>query len=189
MKDAPDLVASLVSQGKTGDPQQKVTLINGNIECTSCHNPHVQAIDQFAQSFLVRDSSSGQMCLACHDPNRTIQGKTNLLAGWDGSIHKSATNRVATEAHVGPYSTVAQNSCSSCHMDHNANGPARLMRPATPSSPGTDFATQDCMTCHNGGTYLSPAAPNIMAEISKTGHPLPVGQQRARRSGAGCARE
>ena len=31
------------------------------------------------------------------------------------------------------------------------------------------------MTCHNGGTYLSPAAPNIMAEFSKTGHPLPSG--------------
>ncbi len=31
------------------------------------------------------------------------------------------------------------------------------------------------MTCHNGGTYLSPAAPNIMAEITKTGHPLPSG--------------
>ena len=119
MKDAPDLVESLVGQGTTGDPLHKVKLINGNIECTSCHNPHVQAVDQAAQSFLVRDSSSGQMCLACHDPNRTIQGQTNLLAGWDGSIHKSASNRVATEAHVGPYATVAQNSCSSCHMDHN----------------------------------------------------------------------
>jgi len=175
MKDAPDLVQSLVSQGKTNDPLQKVKLINGNIECISCHNPHVQNTDQVAQGFLVRDSSSGQMCLACHDPDRTIQGQTNLLAGWDGSIHKTATNRVATEAHVGPYGTVAQNSCSSCHMDHNANGPARLLRPANPAAPGTDTATQDCMTCHNGGTFLVPAAPNIMAEYSKVGHPLPSG--------------
>jgi predicted CXXCH cytochrome family protein len=175
MKDAPDLVASLVAQGITRDPLQKVKLINGNIECTSCHDPHVQANDQAAQSFLVRDSSSGQMCLACHDPNRVIQGQTNLLSGWDSSIHKTAANRVATEAHVGSYSTVAQNACTSCHMDHNANGPARLLRPATPAAPGVDFATQNCMTCHSGGTYLSPAAPNIMAEFSKTAHPLPSG--------------
>ena len=175
LKDAPDLVASLVTQGRTADPLQKVKLINGNIECTSCHDPHVQNNDRIAQGFLVRDSSSGQMCLACHDPNRVIQGQTNLLAGWDGSIHKTATNGVAAEAHVGSYSTVAQNACTSCHLDHNANGPARLLRPATPAAPGTDFSTQDCMTCHNGGTYLSPAAPNIMAELSKTGHPLPSG--------------
>jgi hypothetical protein len=31
------------------------------------------------------------------------------------------------------------------------------------------------MTCHNGGTYVSPAAPNVVAEISKVGHPLPSG--------------
>ena len=35
--------------------------------------------------------------------------------------------------------------------------------------------TQSCMTCHNGGTYLSPAPMNIMAEVAKTGHPLPAG--------------
>ncbi len=31
------------------------------------------------------------------------------------------------------------------------------------------------MTCHNGGTLLAPAAPNIMAEMAKTSHPLPSG--------------
>ena len=107
--------------------------------------------------------------------NRTIQGQVNPLAGWSNSIHQSATNQVAGEAHVGSYSTVALNACTSCHMDHNATSPARLMRPATPAAPGVDAATQDCMTCHQGGTYLSPVPPNIMAEISKTGHPLPAG--------------
>jgi predicted CXXCH cytochrome family protein len=176
MKDTVNLVATLVSSGKTADPLGKVNLINGNIECTSCHDPHVQATDPIAQNFLVRDSSRGQMCLACHDPARTLQGQINPLLGWAGSIHQAATNTVAAEAHVGSYPTVAQNACTSCHMEHNANGPARLLRPANPSAPGMDFATQDCMTCHNGGSYLSPAAPNIMAETTKTtGHPLPSG--------------
>ncbi len=43
MKDSPDLVATLVPQQKTADPTGQIKLINGNVECTSCHNPHAQA--------------------------------------------------------------------------------------------------------------------------------------------------
>jgi len=175
LKDASNLVASLVTQGKTADPTGAVKLINGNIECTSCHDPHVQGTDKIAQNFLVRDSSSGQMCLACHDPNRVIQGQTNPLTGWTNNIHQTATNQPAADAHVGSYSTVALNACSSCHMEHNSTAAARLLRPATPPAAGMDASSQTCVTCHAGGALLAPAAPNIMAEIAKTGHPLPSG--------------
>src|ERR1700722_9059901 len=175
MKDASNLVASLVSQGKTADPTGAVKLINGNIECTSCHDPHVQSTDKIAQDFLVRDSSNGQMCLACHDPNRIVQGQPNQLAGWTASIHQTATNQPAANARVGSYSTVALNACTSCHMNHNSTASPRLVRTANPPMPGTDTVTQDCVTCHNGGTLLAPAAPNVMAEIAKVGHPLPAG--------------
>ena len=175
LKDGPDLAASLVSKGKTLDPTGAVKLINGNVECTSCHDPHNQSIDKIAQNFLVRDSSKGQMCLACHDPNRVMQGQTNPLTGWTKSIHQTATNQVSPDAHVGSYPTVSVNACTSCHMEHDSVSPARLLRPATPSSSGTDSGTQDCITCHSGGTYLSPAPLNIMAEIAKTSHPLPSG--------------
>ncbi len=175
IKDSPDLVASLVAQGMTADPTGAVKLIKGNVECTSCHNPHSQAIDPIAQNFLVRDSSNGQLCLACHDPNRVTNGQTNLLSGWTGSIHAVATNQVANLAHVGPYQTVAVNACGSCHMEHNASGPAQLLRPATPAAPGVDASTQDCITCHNGGTNMSPAAPNVYAEFAKISHLLPAG--------------
>jgi predicted CXXCH cytochrome family protein len=175
LKDAPNLVASLVSQGKTADPTGAVKLVNKNIECTSCHDPHVQGIDKIAQNFLVRDSSNAHLCLACHDPNRLVQGRINPLAGWTGSVHQTATNQVSPDGHVGSYPTVGVNACSSCHMSHDAVAPARLLRPATPAAPANDPATQDCMTCHSGGTYLSPAPANVMAELSKTGHPLPSG--------------
>src|SRR5579864_50543 len=177
MKDASNLVASLVSQGKTADPTGAIKLINGNIECTSCHDPHVQSTDKTAQNFLVRDSSSGQMCLACHDPNRVMQGQPNPLAGWTNSIHQTATNQTSPNASVGPYGTVTLNACTSCHMEHNAGTPARLLRSASPAAPSVDAATQDCMTCHSGGTLVSPAAPNIMAEIGKTSHPMPSGNK------------
>jgi predicted CXXCH cytochrome family protein len=175
LKDTASLAASLVSQGKTADPTGAVKLVNGNVECTSCHDPHVQSIDKIAQDFLVRDSSNAQLCLACHDPNRVVQGQVNPLAGWTNSIHRTSTTQVSPDAHAGPFNTVGVNACSSCHMSHNAVAPARLLRPATPAATGVDSATQACITCHNGGSYLSPAAPNIMAEAAKTGHPLPTG--------------
>lgn len=163
MKDSIDLIASLVSQGRTGDPAIK--LINGNIECTTCHNPHVQTKDLVSQNFLVRDSSSGQMCLACHDPARTMSGQVNPLANWPTSSHAMATNKIAPQANVGSYPTVAQDACISCHTPHNAAGAARLLRGPN---------EQDCIACHSGGTNISPAAPNVFAEFAKVGHPFPA---------------
>jgi hypothetical protein len=176
IKDAPDQVASLAAQGETADPTKAIKLVNGNVECTTCHNPHVQGIDKIAQNFLVRDSSNGQMCLACHDPNRIMTGVVNPLSGWTASIHAVSTSQVSNSANVGPYLTVGVNACTSCHMEHNASGPGRLLRIATPAAPGVDPSTQDCITCHNGGGNISPAAPNVYAEFAKTGqHPLPAG--------------
>lgn len=175
LKDASSLVASLATQGKTADPTGAVKLINGNIECTSCHDPHIQSIDKLALNFLVRDSSNGQMCLACHDPNRIVQGQVNPLAGFTNSIHQTATNQISSDAHAGLYPTVGVNACTSCHMEHDSVAPARLLRPATPAAIAYDPVTQSCMTCHGGGTYLSPALPNVMAEVAKISHPLPSG--------------
>ena len=45
MKALVHLVAALVAQGKTADPTGAVQLVQGNVECTSCHNPHVQSKD------------------------------------------------------------------------------------------------------------------------------------------------
>jgi len=179
--DSPNLVASLAQNGATADTTGAVKLINGNIECTSCHDPHNQGIDIVAQNFLVRNSSNGQMCLACHDPTRVVTGQNNQLTGWIGSIHQVTTNQVTLGANVGLYPTVAANSCSSCHTEHNASTTAtRLLRPATtPTTLGNiDAATQDCITCHNGGNYLTPSAPNVYGGefATKPGsHVLPAG--------------
>ena len=83
MKDASNLVASLVSQGKTADPTGAVKLINGKHRVHQLPRPARAGTDKIAQDFLVRDSSSGQMCLACHDPNRIVPGQPNPLGGVD----------------------------------------------------------------------------------------------------------
>jgi hypothetical protein len=41
LKDNIDLAASLAGTGKTADPTGAVKLIRGDVECTSCHNPHI----------------------------------------------------------------------------------------------------------------------------------------------------
>ena len=168
IQDDIDLVSTLV-QGKTSDTTGAVQLIQGNVECTSCHNPHVQAVDKVSMNFLVLDSSSGRLCLACHDPNRTSVGgntQVNPLAGWELGIHATATNKISAQAKLGSYDTVGADACSSCHLSHNAQGPQRLLRGQN---------EQACIGCHNGGSNLSPAAPNIFAEFGKIGHPFPNG--------------
>ncbi len=165
LKDSPDLASVLVSQGTTLDPLGLIKLVKGNIECTTCHNPHVQALDPVSQKFQVRNSSNGQMCLACHDPTRVMTGHPNPIRQWTTGIHATATNsnNSKTTMVIGEYSNVTANACASCHVMHNAPGPARLLR-------GTN--EQDCIACHGGGTNLSPAPANIFAEFAKTGHPL-----------------
>jgi predicted CXXCH cytochrome family protein len=162
--DAPNLNALLLANpAKTADPA--VLMINGTVECTTCHNPHFENIDQVLPLFLVRDSSSSALCLACHDPNRVVNGKSNFLMGWGLSIHATATNTTPNRPYVGGYGTVSQNGCNSCHMPHNASGPARLLRGPN---------EQDCVACHSGTNNTQPVNLNVYSEFAKTGsHPVP----------------
>jgi len=166
LKDSVSLAESLTTSGKTADPTDAVKLINGNIECTSCHDPHVQAKDLVSRNFLVRDSSYGALCLACHDPNRVTAGKANPLADWSASAHAISTGKISPQAQLGSYTTVAADACNSCHAPHNAAGP-RLLRGAN---------EQDCISCHNGSNVSPmPAYANVFAEYGsgKVGHPFP----------------
>jgi predicted CXXCH cytochrome family protein len=171
LQDAPDLVKTLKTPGITKAPDT-IKLKNGNIECTTCHNPHVQAADTQVQKFLVQDSSAGKMCLACHDPTRSDTGQVNPLSGWNTTaIHATAENKThnPNNAYVGGYGTVADNSCNSCHAPHDASGQARLLR-------GTN--EEACRSCHSGLPNMTPLAPNIFAEEAKaaqtngSGHPF-----------------
>jgi predicted CXXCH cytochrome family protein len=119
---SPDLVSSLTATPpSTADQTGKVRLIKGNVECASCHNPHVQNIDP-TSNFLVIDNTSSALCLACHSTVPTGSGmgmddarashiaastagsqltaragasNTNPLADWTTGIHALATNKVA----------------------------------------------------------------------------------------------
>ncbi len=162
--DSPVLNAGLSSSpANTADPQVK--LVKGTVECSTCHDPHVQRKDVIVQDFLVRDNSGGALCLACHDPTRVVNGNVNYLGGWAVSAHAKATNTTSNQPYVGGYGTVATNACTSCHMPHNAAGPARLLR-------GND---EQRVWRATTADQRDPAAPNVFVEFAKTVIRLPSG--------------
>ena len=163
LRDSPEIQALLfATPPKTADPLDKVKLVNGSVECTTCHDPHFEGIDRVVPMFLVRDSANSQLCLSCHDPTRVVTGQVNYLGGWALSAHASSTIVAANNPYVGGYGTVGANGCNGCHTPHNAAGPARLLR-------GPD--EQDCAACHSGTTN-TVGVPNIFAELAKTAHPV-----------------
>lgn len=168
LKDNVDLVSTLAASGKTADPTGAVKLIGGNVECTSCHDPHVQARDVVSQNFLVKDSSYGALCLACHDPTRQMSGHVNPLADWATSAHALSSDKIASTAQLGSYTTVGADACIACHTPHNAGSTARLLRGQN---------EQACMGCHNGANVSPmPTWENVFAEYAspKVGHPFPT---------------
>ena len=163
--ESPELAPQLFGASPTTkDPSVK--LVKNTVECTTCHEPHAQGKDHIVPMFLVRDNVRGQLCLSCHDPSRVVDGQVNYLANWAVSVHATATNQTSNQPYVGGYGTVADNACEGCHMSHNASGQARLLR-------GSDEIA--CISCHNGGSGITPAAPNVFAEIAKGGHPFATG--------------
>jgi predicted CXXCH cytochrome family protein len=141
----------------TKDPSVK--LATGKVECTSCHDPHTPNNDPVVTMFLARSNSSGNLCLACHDPTRA---QPNVLNGWAAGAHGTATNTVSASLGIGEYGTVGANACSSCHGTHKNPVGARNLKAAEQSA---------CSPCH-GGTNISPALRNVMGDFSKTyAHP------------------
>ena len=168
LKDSVDLYASIAANHRTADSTGAVKLINGNVECMSCHNPHVQAKDPVALNFLVLNSANGALCLACHNPNRQMSGQVDPIAGWASSAHATSTAKISQTASLGNYATVTANACESCHAEHNAAAGSRLLR---------GLNEQDCIGCHNGSNVSPmPAYANVFAEYAtpKVGHPFPA---------------
>jgi hypothetical protein len=171
IKDVSSLVSTLASSGATKDPAVK--LVNGNIECNTCHEVHNQYIDRKQPEFLVRVNSSGQLCLACHETApRTVNGRSNPLAAWSGSVHATSTVQVAPKAGLGGYATVAEFACGSCHVQHNASGPGLLAK-SNVSVANVDTTSEACVTCHSGSDNLATPTLNIVADLQKNDpHPF-----------------
>ncbi len=201
-----DNLLQILCSGSTGN--SAVQLVNGNVQCNTCHNPHVYDIDPVAQNFLVMNNANSALCFACHvtqpgpigatrpgaanaaaatagttnasaGTSRTTASQYNPFTAWRESIHATAAHELSKGSKIGPYRTVSQEACMSCHTSHNAPGGADLLVGPIPAVPGMDAATQNCISCHNGGSNLTPAILNVYGEFAKTdGHPYPAGSNK-----------
>ncbi|RME95801.1 MAG: hypothetical protein D6766_02325 [Verrucomicrobia bacterium] len=127
-----------------------VRLENGEVQCTSCHDPH----DNQYGDFLVMDNEGSALCTECHLP-----------AGWSGAIHQSSTaSWNGSLPDPWPHTdrtTVAANGCENCHQPHHAPAHERLLTRATEE--------EVCLVCHNGQV----AASDLQAEFAKSSvHPV-----------------
>jgi len=168
IKDNPTLVSTLVASHTTKD--DAVSLVENNIECSTCHDVHNQYKDPRSPKFLVRDNTGSRLCLACHDVgNRTVGGISNSLAAWPNSAHALSTVAVAQ---LGGYSTVNEYACSACHRSHNALGLGLLRK--NPNRPvNVDETSQACLTCHDGSDSLAQPLLNVLGAFNgQQGHPF-----------------
>ncbi|HHW14348.1 MAG TPA: hypothetical protein GXX28_05380, partial [Firmicutes bacterium] len=147
-------VSLLPATGPNADPEIMLTPADtrvkydstGQVQCTSCHNPH----DNTYGKFLVMPNVSGgigsQLCIGCH-------AKFN----WTNSAHRNATNTYNGQ-------TIQAQACAICHKTHTAPIPARLLL-------GSEEAL--CNTCHNGSTTVNPTIKNVAGEFARAyRHPL-----------------
>jgi predicted CXXCH cytochrome family protein len=117
----------------------------GQLQCTSCHDPHQNRYGDF----LVTRPERGALCTSCH-----------RMDGWTTSSHAASSATVlGTRTGDWPFATVADNACRSCHRPHTAGGRERLMI--------AEKEEDNCLCCHDG----TVARTNIEAELDKiTGH-------------------
>ncbi|MCK5196170.1 MAG: hypothetical protein KAQ71_20320, partial [Desulfobulbaceae bacterium] len=115
---------------------------DGNIHCTTCHDPH----DDTYGKFLVMGNSFSALCTTCH----------NNVAGWSGSSH--ATSSTMWISPKLKQQTVAEHGCSSCHVPHRAGGPKRLLRYLEEE--------KNCYSCHDGNGAIF----DIKSQFRKISH-------------------
>jgi predicted CXXCH cytochrome family protein len=121
-----------------------VSLRNGRMQCTSCHDPH----RNLSNDFLVVTHQYSELCFSCHDRDY-----------WSFSAHSTSTatwNGNGTDPWPrSEYMNVAENACESCHNPHTAGNKQRLLN---------DLAEENnCLPCHNGNV----ASTNLVAQLAK----------------------
>ena len=185
--------------------QRHVPLDNGQVQCNSCHDPHIRdeadpsksikflRLNRFQKTSPISTTFSETndiICMACHDKD-----------GWVGSAH--ATDTVANESYTNaaadlrdfPRGTaVWESACLACHDTHTVQGSRRLLREgvdgptgASGEKTGGNAAIEEtCFACHSsdGGTLTSQGmnteVPDIKTDFNYATHmPLTNDEQVA----------
>jgi predicted CXXCH cytochrome family protein len=123
---------------------------SGQVQCSSCHDPHRMDIDPTTNKFLVVNNSSSGLCVVCH--------RVQYWTSNPGSHSTSTKPYTATQgAHTG-YTTVATNGCESCHKPHTAAAAERGLK-----APEERTCGSGASQCHAS----SGIGRNIASEFAK----------------------
>ena len=167
-----------------------VPLENDQVQCTTCHDPHIRDADITKNIKFLRlhrlqegfpgggsfNSTNDIVCLGCHD---------KLGLAWSTSAHADpvAADEVYSTAAANlrefPANTqVWQASCLNCHDTHAVQGTRRLLREGTdsfsvPKTGGNSALEESCYTCHSadGGVLTGQGGatfevPNIKTDFT-----------------------
>jgi predicted CXXCH cytochrome family protein len=188
---------SFIGNRTPGGSKPLVPLEKGQLQCTSCHDPHIRDTSDPNIKFLRLNrlqtaepspagfnKSTDLVCLACHDK-----------AGWVGSAH--ASSLVATETYAPSAAAlrefpanlpVWQAGCLNCHDPHTVQGSRHLLREGTdsltvPKTGGNAALEETCYQCHsatgavlNGQGGASFAVPDVKSDFTSLRH-MPIAQQ------------
>jgi predicted CXXCH cytochrome family protein len=118
----------------------------GELQCTSCHDPHSEFGGTSEGMFLVAETRGAALCVACHAPA-------------PGSSHatSAAPFRTAEGNDLG-YKSVADASCAACHASHGADASGRLV-----SRRRGESLDDLCLRCHRG----TVARLDIRADLAR----------------------
>jgi len=164
----------------------EVPLIDDQLQCTACHDPHIRDTIEADIKFLrlnrfqtsepqagAFDSNRDQICLVCHQKE-----------GWVGSAH--ANSAVANEIYDSGINAaplrdfpnglpVWRAGCLNCHDTHTVEGARRLLREGTdsiavPKTGGSSAIEETCYQCHSstGGVLLGQGSASFQVPDIKT---------------------
>ncbi len=156
-----------------GAPKPKLPLEAGQMQCATCHDPHLRETDtakgsaKFLRVNRFQESVPGGgayseaadiVCLACHD-------KAGLSWAFSAHAHPTVANELYAGLPSQPTSPVGlrefpaslpvwKASCLNCHDTHSVQGSRRLLREGTdsaavPKAGGNSAIEQTCYQCHS----------------------------------------
>jgi predicted CXXCH cytochrome family protein len=142
----------------------------GQVQCTSCHDPHREKVDPAVGKFLVRSNRESALCVSCHEPT--------AYRGASSSHFTSTAAYGPAQGNDTGLTSVAETACMSCHRSHGTEPHGSLLR-RSQTAPGDDGA---CLRCHDGRV----ARTDLASQLRKPwAHAAPTAQASAHRANEG----
>jgi predicted CXXCH cytochrome family protein len=140
---------------------------NGELQCTSCHDPHTDKNPKF---LTMAYGSGSPLCTACHDKlywdtmPTAHRDSTNTWNGFgQNPWHIDLFNAGYTD------DTSQMHGCFGCHRSHGGVAAASLLKGENPVDPMELGEEWTCLVCHNGNVASKNIEP-LLSEFSS--HPV-----------------